>query len=195
MAAKTQEAPPEEKAPAEESAQVDEFRQQQLQLAREQNVQGDNAVPETRPQAFLVNDPGPKSELTKRLEEAGLAVTGAEPATEEDYKRAASEGQMAKAAESSVVEGAHPGSMVRATKGPHEGRVFAVTRIIQEADDADLIRRATGDPAALYNQPKELELRAVGDERDGEQLVLDVVENGLVKLNEAYRGSRAGRLH
>lgn len=163
-----------------------------------QNLEGENAVPETRPQAMTVADPSTvgDSELTERLKEAGDPSVGVdEPMPQEAYDRAASEAQMKKAAKNSKSEGLMMGNTAIATKGPHEGRVFAVTRVVTEGSVADAVRRLGGSPEQVLNHPKEVEVRAIGDERDGELLVLDVEENGLEKQNEAWRGTRAGRRH
>lgn len=160
-----------------------------------QNLSGD-AVPEVRPQAFLRNEGPTESELTRKLREAGdPSVAAGEPMDKAAFDKAASKGQQKKAAESSKSEGIMVGNGVRSTKGPHEGRIFAVTRIVSHGNVADMIRTATGNPEQLYNTPKEVEVRAIGDERDGELLVLDVEDTGLVKLGEDWRGTRAGRRH
>jgi hypothetical protein len=163
-----------------------------------QNLTQENAVPEQRPQAFLTADTGP-SELTQKLRDAGdLHEPVQEPMNKAAYDKASSDAQMKKAEKDSVSEGIHPGSGVRATAGPHEGRVFAVTRVTRFGSVADMVRSATGNPEQLYNTPKGVELRAVGDERDGEIVVLeddDLEKAELVKLNEGWRGTRVGRRH
>jgi|SRR5262245_1572723 len=157
----------------------------------------EGSIPETRPQAFAQLAPEEaKSELTKRLEEENPPP---EPVSAEDLIKAKEAGDKAaakgKEPDPATIEGAHAGSVVKATKGPHEGRIFAVLRVMEEGSVGDMIRRLSGNPEAGFNTPKTLELRALGDERDGEYLVLDAEENGLQKLNESFRGSRAGRLH
>jgi hypothetical protein len=156
----------------------------------------EGSVPEQRPTAMTTNDPNDVSDLTKRLRDAGQAPElDNEPMPQSAYDKAASDSQMKKAAKESVKEGAHPGSVVVATKGPHEGRVFAVTEIVSYQDVASLVRNLAGDPGQLYNSPKELALTAIGDERDSERLILNVEDNGLEKQNEGNRGTRFGRRH
>lgn len=154
----------------------------------------EGAVPETRPTVATHIDESDKvSDLTRKLKDEDYLKT--EPATQADYDRAASDSQAKKAEKSSKSEGLMVGNVAVSTKGPHEGRHFAVTRIVSDGSVADTIRRFAGSPDQLYNQPSEVELRAIGDERDGELLVLDPEEHGLVKQNEGYRGTRAGRRH
>lgn len=164
--------------------------------ADSQNLGGnENAVPEQRPQSMTVADPSTdKSDLTRKLEDSDY-IPDDGPMPQSAYNKAASKAQAKKAADNSKSEGPMVGNVVISTKGPHEGRVFAVTRIVSEGSVADAIRRLSGDPTQVLNSPKELELTAIGDERDGERLILDVEENGLEKQNEGWRGSRAGRRH
>lgn len=154
----------------------------------------EGAVPETRPTAATHIDESDKtSALTQKLQDEDYLKS--EPATQADYDRAASDSQAKKAEKGSKFEGLMVGNMAVSTQGPHEGRHFAVTRIVSDGSVADTIRRFAGSPDQLYNQPSEVEVRAIGDERDGEVLVLDPEEHGLVKQNEGYRGTRAGRRH
>jgi hypothetical protein len=190
--------PAEQPSPAELEKQ--EFEDQMNANRIAQNMSNPNAVPEQRPQAFLSNEGTTKeSDLTRRLREAGDPnVAPEEPMDHEAYKRAGSKAQMKKAAESSKSEGIMVGNGVRATDGPHEGRIFAVLRVTKHGDVADMMRVAHGNPEQLYNQPSGLELRAIGDDRDGEIVVLedDHLDNAkLEKLPEGFRGTRAGRLH
>lgn len=181
-----------------ETTEVDEFEEQRRSDAAAQNLTADNAVPEKRPQSFLTADTGP-SELTQKLRDAGdLHESPGEAMDQAAYDKAASDAQMKKAAKDSVTEGIHVGNGVRATAGPHEGRIFAVTRVTKYGSVADMMRTATGNPEQLYNNPKGLELKAVGDERDGEIVVLednDLDKAKMEKLNEGWRGTRAGRRH
>lgn len=165
--------------------------------AQAQNL-GPDGVPEQRPQAFLRNDAS-GSDLTQRLREAGdpHEPTG-EPMDQAAYDRASSQAQRDKAADLSRHEGIMVGNGVKATDGPHEGRVFAVTRVTGHKSAKEMLLVATGSPEQLYNQPSGLELRAVGDERDGEIVVLEgdrLEEAKLIKLPEDWRGTRAGRRH
>lgn len=172
------------------------FRDEQKRQAELQGQTAENAVPEQRPQASQQFDGPPHSELTEKLKEAGDPnIPVDEPMGQEAYDRADSDAQKRKAAKDSKSEGLMVGNRCRATKGAHEGRIFAVTRIVSHGSVADLIRQTSGSPEQLYNSPKELELRAIGDERDGETVILDVEEAGLEKLNEDWAGSRAGRRH
>lgn len=170
------------------------FQEEQAAAARAQNLP-EGHVPEQRPQASTTNEGAGDSDLTKQLRKHGALPEEQEPMGKEAYDRASSKAQMKKAADDSKVEGPMVGSRVRATKGPHEGRIFAVTRIVSDSNVADIVRRFSGSPEQLYNQPKEIEVTAIGDERDGERLILDVEENGLEKLNESFAGTRAGRRH
>lgn len=156
----------------------------------------EGTVPEQRPQAMIVPPEEQKSELTKRLEEAGDPVANVgEAHDQEAYDRAGSDAQMRKAAKEAKTEGLMVGNAARATKGPHEGRIFAITRILQEGSVGDAIRRLSGSPEQVLNSPAEVEGTAIGDERDGEKVILDVEAAGLEKLNEGWRGTRAGRRH
>lgn len=156
-----------------------------------QNVK-DEGVAEQRPQAFLRNE-DTRSDLTKRLEDADHpSVAPTDPMPESAFKSAASNAENAEEGKS---EGIMMGNGVKSTKGPHEGRYFAVTRIVSYASVGDLIRNLSGDPEQLYGKANEVEGRAVGDERDGELVLLNVEEDGLEKLNEGWRGTRAGRRH
>lgn len=190
--------PAEQPSPAELEKQQFEDQMNANRIA--QNLNDPNAVPEQRPQAFLSNEGTTKeSDLTRRLREAGDPnVAPVEPMDHAAYKRAASKGQMNKAAEASKSEGIMVGNGVRATEGPHEGRIFAVLRVTKHGSVGDMMRVAHGNPEQLYNQPDGLELRAIGDDRDGEIVVLEDehLQNAkLEKLPEGFRGSRAGRLH
>lgn len=187
---------PQDKPVAEQSEE--EFNTLRDQQRAGQNLTDPNAVPEQRPQSFLTADTGP-SELTQKLRDAGDPHEPVgEPMPKSAFDKAASDAQMKKAEKDSVTEGIHAGNGVRATAGPHEGRIFAVTRVTKHGSVADMVRNAQGSPEQLYNTPRGLELRAVGDERDGEIVVLedDMLEEAkLEKLNEGWRGTRAGRRH
>jgi hypothetical protein len=65
------------------------------------------------------------------------------------------------------------------TKGPHEGRIVALTRITQWRNDSDRLQVALGSPSRNGIKPKEIEGRDRGSDRDGELLILDVDEAGL----------------
>lgn len=155
------------------------------------------SVPEQRPQASQqIDESDTKSDLTRRLEEAEHpSIPVNEPMPQEAYDRADSQEQKDKAAEESVSEGIMVGNRVESTTGVHEGRIFAVTRILNYQDVSSLVARLAGDPSQLYSKPKEIEATAIGDERDGERLILNVEDDGLVKLNESFAGTRAGRRH
>lgn len=177
------------KAPAEapktDEPKTDEFRDEQKALAAEQGLTAENAVPEQRPQASQMPNPSPPDELTQRLMDSGDAnIPVEEPMDQAAYDKAGSDSQAKKSAKESVSEGIMVGNVVRATKGPHEGRIIAVTRILSYADPADLLRSAVGSPEQLYNTPREIEGRAIRDSRDGEVLILDVEEAGLEKYRE-----------
>jgi hypothetical protein len=164
-------------------------------LAAAQNLPP-GAVPEQRPQASQINESGTESALTKRLREAGHpSVPSDEPMPQESYDKAASQAQMDEAAANSKSEQIMVGNVAEATKGPQEGRVFAITRLLSFASAADLVEKLAGSPEQLYSEPVEVEGRAIGDERDGELVILNVQKDGLVKQNEAIRGTRAGRRH
>jgi hypothetical protein len=111
------------------------------------------------------------------------------------YDRAEKNAGSKKVEEASDKEAIMVGNMVESTKGVHEGRVFAVTRILSFQTVEGLVNRLAGVPEQLYSHPKEVEATAIGDERDGERLILNVEDDGLEKKNEAFRGSRAGRRH
>lgn len=165
---------------------AEEFRAEQKAAAADQNQSADNAVPEQRPQVTIGNTDQPQvSPLTEHLRNEGALGADDEPMPQEAYDRAASAEQRRKAAKESVSEGIHTGNTVVATKGPHEGRIFAVTGIAEYRDSADRSLVASGDPRQLYVQPLEVRVTAVGDDRDGERLTLNVDDNGLEKLNEA----------
>jgi hypothetical protein len=155
------------------------------------------SVPEQRPQASQQTDPSDaESDLTKRLRKAGHpSVAPSEPMPQSAYDRASSQAQRDKASEESFTEQIMMGNIAESTKGPHKGRIFAITRILSFADVGSLVTRLAGDPQQLYSVPKEVEGTAIGDERDGERLILNVEDDGLVKQNEAVRGTRAGRRH
>ena len=186
-----------EKAPQESNGaepEVSEFRQQQVADAASQNMTQENAVPEQRPQAFL-ETPVKESELSRKLREESEESN--KPMDEDAFKRASSKGQMKKAAENSTSEGIMVGAAVRANAGPHEDRIFAVTRVTGRKP-SDMVLQAVGSPDQRFLQPTGLELRAIGDERDGEIVVLegdDLDDAELEKLDEGWRGTRAGRRH
>jgi hypothetical protein len=154
----------------------DEFREAQLAQAREQNMTADNAVPEQRPQAFL-QPPAPHSDLTQRLIEEGEINNDPMPASA--FEKAASDAQMEQAADESRTPALHPGLVVKVTEGPHRDRIVAITRVISYQNDSDLARVTAGIPDARFVQPAEIEGRAIGDDRDGEILILVVEDAGL----------------
>lgn len=158
-----------------------EFRAAQVAKAAEQNMTQPNAVPEQRPQAFL-EPPAPHSDLTQRLIDEGEISN--EPMGPEAYEKAASDSQMQTAADESRTPQLHPGLTVKVTEGPHRDRIVAITRVVSYKDDGDLARVTAGGPEARFVQPQEVEGRAIGDDRDGEMLILDVVEAGLEVLRD-----------
>lgn len=189
--------PPAEESPTEEEAQTfetpdttdeEEFREQQKQQAAAQNLTQENAVPEQRPQAFL-EPPAPHSELTQKLIDEGVINNDPMPASA--FEKAASQEQMDKAAEESRVPQIHPGLVVRVTKGPHEGRIVAVTRITEYESTEDLALVTAGVPEARFVKPAEIEGRARGDDRDGEVLILNVDDAGLEIIRD-WRGTGRG---
>lgn len=175
-----------------------EFEEQQRGMAQDQNLTNPNAVPEQRPQSFLRNEGDQDSDLTKQLRKGGALPEDDKPMPHSAFKKAGSDAQMKRAAKDSKSEGIHVGNGVQATAGPHEGRIFAVTRVTKHGSAGDALRTSLGDPQQLYNSPAGLELRAIGDERDGELVVLeddDLDDAELVKLGDAFHGTRAGRRH
>lgn len=163
-------------------SEEDQFRDDQQAKAAEQNLSGDDAVPEERP--IAPQEPNPANEvsdLTKHLQEEGVINT--EPMGKEAYDRADSDSQRSKAEGDEVYEALKVADVVRVTKGPHEGRIAAVTRVVSWRDTEDLAIKTSGRPEANFVQPKELECHARGDMRDGEILILDVDEAGLEKVD------------
>lgn len=180
-----------------EETQAEPTPAEQREAARIAQNLPEGAVPEQRPQASQQTDPNERvSDLTKRLEEAGHpSVPVAEPMGQDAYDKAESGAQAKQAARESDKEAIMVGNMVESTKGVHEGRIFAITRILSFQTVEGLVNRLAGNPEQLYSHPKEVEGTAIGDERDGERLILDVEADGLEKKNESFRGSRAGRRH
>lgn len=172
---------------AEDSSSEDEFQERMAAKAAEQNL-GEGAVPEQRPQAFATDAGPPHSELTQKLIDAG--EVNVEPMGKEAYDKADSKSQARKAARNSFSEGFLPGDVAKCANedSPHFGRVFAVTRVLGHRGVDEGIRSAQGDPTQLWDTPIELEGRAIGDERDGELLVLNVDELQLEKVRD-YRGT------
>lgn len=168
----------------------DDFRDEQKAKAQSQGMTADNAVPEQRPQSFL-EMPTPHSALTEKLRREGAIGHDETPMPTEAFERAASDEQKHKAAESSQHEQIHVGQMVKATKGPHDGRFIAVTRIEAYADTGDLAVAMSGTPDSRFVRPQRIEGRARGDDRDGEVLILDVEENGLETVHD-WRGTGRG---
>lgn len=159
-----------------------EFDEARRAKAAEQNLSSEDAVPEQRPIASQEPNPvNAVSDLTRKLTDMGEINN--KPMGKEAYDRAASQAQMDKAAEASMFEALKAGDVVLVTKGPHEGRRVAITRVVSYRDVGDLAIQTSGRPEANYVQPKELEGRARGDDRDGEMLILDVDEAGLKKIN------------
>jgi hypothetical protein len=179
----------EKKGPADLSKK--EFEQKQQADAWAQNVP-EGGVAEQRPQAFLVNDGPDVSELTQRLKDEGALPGQDEAMDKSSYDRASSEAQMKRAEGSSQREAPHPGSVVEILSGPHRDRVFALVRRISHADAKGTILTAAGSPEQLYSQPKEVELKAVGGDRDGETVILDLTEVDFKKINDAtFLGRRS----
>jgi hypothetical protein len=177
--APTSEAPPQE-APQEQSEE-EKWRDEQRLAAQSQNLDSEDAVPEKRPIASQVNVVTDDA-LTKQLKERG-AIGNDGRMDKEAYDRAASDQQAKEAAKNSTFEAIKVADMVEVTKGPHEGRFVAVTRIESYEDSADLAVRTAGVPEARFVQPKTIEGRARGDSRDGEILVLSVKDDGLRKVD------------
>lgn len=170
-----------------EPTEEETFRAEQLAAAQAQGLTSPNAVPEKRPQASQQGDNGPNA-LTQKLMDAGEISD--EPMGKDAYDRAESESQAKKAAKASKVEGFGPGSWVRVTNedSPHFGRIFAVTRVVEYRSIEDQLTVTSGSPDQLYVLPQVVQARARGDERDGESVVLDVDEQGLVK-DSNFRGT------
>lgn len=169
--------PPDDTAsPNAEEQSPEEFRAAQKAEAERQNLTDPNAVPEQRPQASI-QPPAPHSDLTQRLIDEGVLNT--EPMPVEAFTRAASDAQMETAASESRTPQLHPGLVVKVTEGPHRDRIVAVTRVVSYKDNADLALVTAGGPEARFVEPAEIEGRAIGDDRDGEVLVLVVEDAGL----------------
>jgi hypothetical protein len=163
-------------SPNAEEQSPEEFRAAQKAEAERQNLTDPNAVPEQRPQASI-QPPAPHSDLTQRLIDEGVLNT--EPMPAEAFTKAASDAQMETAASESRTPQLHPGLVVRVTEGPHRDRIVAVTRVVSYKDNADLALVTAGGPEARFVEPAEIEGRAIGDDRDGEVLVLVVEDAGL----------------
>ena len=127
---------------------AEEFREEQLQTAREQALTGDNAVPEQRPQAFNQPDPEAESELFKRRQEAG----DFDPPDKKAYDTAGSDAQLKKAEKAEKKIGPETlteGAVVRVTKKGHmyEGAMGVIIKVTyKNADEA--AKAASGVPGA-----------------------------------------------
>lgn len=158
-----------------------EFTQDRQAKAAEQGLTGEHAVPEQRPIASQEPNPANAvSDLTKRLQDEGEISN--EAMGKEAYDRASSDTQMKQAAEESMFEALKAGDVAKVTKGPHRDRVVAITRVVSYRNTKDLAIQNSGRPEANFVHPAEVEGRSRGDERDGEVLILDVDEAGLVKI-------------
>jgi hypothetical protein len=173
-----------------------DFDESQASLAEAQNVSGEGAVPEQRPQASQQFDGPPHSELTQKLIDAGDPNVPNQdgPMDKAAYDRAASDSQAKKAAKASVAEGIHVGNVIRVVDedSPHNGRVFAVTRVTEDPNRDATVLRASGSPEQLYITPNEVEARAIRDERDGELILLRLDEVNVEKVRDGL-GSLARR--
>lgn len=189
-------APPPDAPEAEAEAPVEQSPEEARAAAAAAQGLPEGSVPEQRPQASQQVDPSDAvSDLTQRLRDAGADPQVQEPMDQEAYDRADSDEQKDKAARASKSEAIMMGNTVDITDGPYQGEVGAVTRIVSYQDIEGRLANLAGDPDQLYSHPNEVELTLIGGDRDGERLILKVVEDGLEKQNESVRGSRAGRRH
>lgn len=179
--------PSTEETPAEEPRDPEEvFREEQAAKARRQNLRGDNAVPEQRPQAFAER-PGKPSALTQRLREEG-AISDEKPMGKEAYDRA--QNNAGTKQHPVRKRAAHIGTVVEVLSGPHAGRWGAVLRVVSYESLSDRLRKNAGTEDSDYIPPKEVEVAFRGDERDGERLILDLTE---VDYNVHSDGAFSGR--
>lgn len=176
-----------------EKSKEETFRDEQKAAAAEQNLHAPNAVPEQRPQASQVND-DQDSPLTKRLKKAKHpSISIDEPMPKSAFDKA--EKAAADGTSEGETEGVHPGSRIKLVKGPFKDEIGAVLRILEYESVADLVRNIAGRPEQLYNKPREIEVRLVGGDRDGELVILNSSDDKWDKLNEAWAGTRDGRRH
>lgn len=150
-------------AQAPEVGSDEEFREEQLRGAREQNLKGSNAVPEQRPQSFMTLPDHMKSEVER-------SNPVPEPMPSEAFERAESEAQKAKAAKNSKKERLLLGQTVRIVNHPDDlmngrkGVIVDIEFTEQGARDA-----RSGDPV-LHNYA-EVEKYIVNTRDEGQHRV------------------------
>jgi hypothetical protein len=137
---------------ADETAAAEEPKLSEEEFAAQQRLeaeaQGGGAVPERRPQASTVVDPGPDNWIAKQLAEA--KEEGELPDDSamgpEAYERAASDKQAKAAAKDSQTDSLLEGTRVKIIDGPHAGRVGPIIR--REFDSfEEQLKAASGVPA------------------------------------------------
>lgn len=177
-----------------EPTEEEKFRQQQQSQAEAQNLYGDNAVPEQRPQATQQVDTS-ASPLTQRLIEEGEIEdpAKAEPMGKEAYDRAASDAQRKKAEKAERQPAVHAASVIKILDGPHRGRTCSILRIIGYESREDRLRRLRGDAESNFAAPDEVEVSFRGDDRDGERAVLELSKIEYELVPSGYAGRASGR--
>ena len=182
-----------ETKPTEETPKVskqDKFREEQKREAEAQNLTGENAVPEQRPQAFNT-PPDSESELRKRLVKEG--VIDDKPMPQSAYERAQKNVVKPedKDPEDVRTEAAHVGTVVEVLSGPHRGRFGSVLRVVSYPTVGDHLKKAAGYADSDYIKPAEVEVRFRGDSRDGEMTVLDLTQIEYKVLTDGAYSGRA----
>lgn len=171
---------PEEEAPegpdTDVSEDEDDFRTQQRAAAESQNLSGENAVPEQRPQAFQQVESTQSPLTTRLIEEGAIPDPDAPPMDQAAYDAANDDARKSETAQQGTKPAAHVGTVINVLSGPHRDRRGAVLRIISYASLEDRLARLRGDETSDYAQPKEVEVSFRGDSRDGERAVLDLTE-------------------
>jgi hypothetical protein len=155
----------------------DQFKQEQSAQAALQNLRGEGAVPEQRPQAFqspTAEDTESRTHLA--LKEAGDPLVATDPMPKSAYDKAASKNQMKEAAKESRSPTIREGYRVRLKdigKG-WDGRNAVILSVNYPTDQHQL--RELGTPESMYAEPESFIIRTRDGRTDTREVKPDQVE-------------------
>ena len=140
------------------SKKDEEFRSGQKKLAKKQNKNASNAVPEQRPQASQEHPDSQESEVYRKLRDNG--DLNEEPMPKSAYDKAASKAQLKAAEKDERAPSVAVGAKIIVTEGPYEGQT-AVVNELKYKNPAD-VAGVAGTPEARFQEVESVLCRTRG---------------------------------
>ena len=166
-------------------SEAEKFRNEQKEIARGQNLNADNAVPEKRPIA-ADQAPDSESETTKRLRESGALQE--EPMPKSAYDRAESKDRLKLAKSQERVPSLETGARVVFISGDYEGNYGSVVERSFSPEQEAI--RAAGNAESKFAQPDSVTVRTRGGRHALVVVPGDEIDSTLRRADETELGHR-----